>query len=80
MARVLKLLLDYLVPLAIEQLQRDPLAAGDFYEGDLLASILRVESSFWQRHLDLRRIIADIVDTLSPFPKVLHEADAIKAN
>src|SRR5215471_5173937 len=47
--------LEYLVPLAIEYLQRDPFAAGDFYEGDLLASVLRVQSSFWQQRPDLRQ-------------------------
>ena len=66
--------LEYLVPLAIKRLQHNPLAAGDFYEGDLLASVLRVESSFWQRHPDLRCTITDIVDTLSPFPKILRQA------
>lgn len=66
--------LEYLVPLAIEQLHLDPLAAGDFYEGDLLASVLKVEADFWQKHPDLRRAVVDIVDELSPFPKTLRKA------
>src|SRR5438132_1243460 len=32
--------LEYLIPLAIEHLQRDPFAAGDFYPGDLLGCVL----------------------------------------
>ena len=39
--------LNYLIPLAIEQLQRDPLVAGDYYPGDLLEAVLHVESGFW---------------------------------
>jgi len=66
--------LEYLVPLAIEHLQHDPLAVGDFYEGDLLASVLKVEPGFWQKRPELRRAIVDIVDKLSPFPKILRKA------
>ncbi|HLX41313.1 MAG TPA: contact-dependent growth inhibition system immunity protein [Ktedonobacteraceae bacterium] len=66
--------LEYLVPLAIEYLQHDPFVAGDFYEGDLLANVLSVEASFWQRYPDLRRVIAHIVETISPLPKIFHKA------
>jgi hypothetical protein len=63
--------LNYLVPLAIEQLQRDPLVAGDFFPGDLLAKVLKVEVSFWHMRPDLRQTIEDIVDRLKPFPEDL---------
>ncbi|MBW8637793.1 hypothetical protein K1W69_11395 [Hoeflea sp. WL0058] len=33
--------LKYLVPKALEVLRKDPLAAGDFYEGDLLRAVIR---------------------------------------
>jgi len=66
--------LNYLMPLAIEQLQRDPLAAGDFYPGDLLANVLKVKSGFWQLQPHLRRAVQDIVDHLTPFPEDLHQA------
>ena len=39
--------LPVLVPLALTRLQKDPLAEGDFYPGDLLASLLRLDRSFW---------------------------------
>jgi hypothetical protein len=64
--------LNYLMPLAIEQLERDPLIAGDFYPGDLLANVLRVESGFWQLQPHLRRAVQEIVDHLNPFPEDLH--------
>ena len=31
----------------------DPLAKGDCYPGDLLASVLRVDAAFWKRSPDL---------------------------
>lgn len=66
--------LNYLMPLAIEHLQRDPLAAGDFYPGDLLATVLRVTSGFWQVQPRLRQAVQDLVDHLTPFPEDLHPA------
>ena len=33
--------LKYLVPRALEVLRKNPLAAGDFYEGDLLSAVIR---------------------------------------
>ena len=47
--------LPYLVPMALEMLRADPFTEGDYYRGDLLAAVLRVEAAFWQEHPDLRR-------------------------
>ncbi len=44
--------LDYLMPLAIERLQKDILAEGDFYPGDLLKSLLDSDRSFWINNKD----------------------------
>ena len=63
--------LEYLVPLALERLQRDPFAAGDFYPGDLLGSVLKVQSSFWQQRPDLRQAVAAIVALIPDFPAIL---------
>ena len=63
--------LNYLIPLAIEQLQRDPLVAGDYYPGDLLAAVLHVDSAFWQEQPHLRRAVQEIVDQFTPFPEYL---------
>jgi hypothetical protein len=66
--------LEYLVPLALEHLQQDPLAAGDFYPGDLLGSILgRVQPGFWQKRPDLRRAVEDIIALIPAFPAILRE-------
>lgn len=39
--------LELLIPLAIKQLQENILAEGNFYEGDLLKSVLDSDSIFW---------------------------------
>ena len=44
--------LKYLVPLAIERLQKDPLAKSEFYEGDLLNAVLTIEKKFWANDLN----------------------------
>ena len=54
--------LVYLVPLALEFLSTDPFTAGDCYEGDLLAAVLRAEPAFWREHPDLRREAAAIAE------------------
>jgi len=66
--------LTYLVPLAIEHLQRDPLAAGDFYQGDLLKNVLSVDPQFWQTRPDLRRTLERIVNNVQSLPEALREA------
>jgi hypothetical protein len=40
--------LEVLVPLAVERLEADPLAEGDYYPGDLLAAVLAVPTDYWQ--------------------------------
>jgi CDI immunity proteins len=56
--------LDRLVPLALRRLDPEPLAQGDFYPGDLLASVLRVDTAFWERSPDsdvsLRKLTEDL--------------------
>ena len=39
--------LDALVPLALERLESNPLAEGDYYPGDLLAAVLGVSGAHW---------------------------------
>jgi glycine betaine/choline ABC-type transport system substrate-binding protein len=41
--------LDFLIPLAIDELELDILAEGNFYEGDLLKNILTSDKEYWKR-------------------------------
>ncbi|HEV2799820.1 MAG TPA: contact-dependent growth inhibition system immunity protein [Pyrinomonadaceae bacterium] len=63
--------LEYLIPLALEHLERNPFAEGDFYPGDLLKNVLEVRREFWNQHPDLRRKISSILeDAVSNLDKI----------
>jgi hypothetical protein len=53
--------LNYLMPLAIEVLMRDVFAEGDFYEGDLLQSVLNVNTDFWNDNKEHWILINDLI-------------------
>lgn len=63
---------EWLMPLALERLERDPLAEGDFYPGDLLVGVLRTDASFWPTHDEpmqaLKRVRLRLLD-LSDVPE-----------
>lgn len=48
-----KFSLEYLVPLALDRLEIDPLAEGAYFEGDLLMNVHRLPQDFWTAHPDL---------------------------
>ncbi len=41
--------LSYLIPIALEELEKDILAEGDFYEGDLLHNVLESDTNYWKK-------------------------------
>jgi hypothetical protein len=53
--------LPILILLAVEQLEVEPLAQGDFYPGDLLSAVLRIDESFWSSHPDSLQRIRQVV-------------------
>ncbi len=42
--------LEYLMPRAMEVLEKDAFAEGDFYPGDLLENVLCADPRFWNTH------------------------------
>jgi hypothetical protein len=58
--------LPWLVPVALTILRADPMAAGDFYPGDLLASVLRVGVEYWQSHPDDQAALDEVRRSLPP--------------
>jgi hypothetical protein len=44
-----KISLSFLIPLAVERLEEEPLAAGHYYPGDLLHAVLLAGKPFWAR-------------------------------
>ncbi len=54
--------LPYLIPVAIERLSKNILAEGDFYEGDLLSSVLTADRNFWQENKELWKTICSLYE------------------
>jgi hypothetical protein len=53
--------LPYLMPLAVVRLAQNPIAEGDYYPGDLLCAVLRVEASFWSQHPMMQRQVHQLL-------------------
>ncbi|MFY7728658.1 MAG: contact-dependent growth inhibition system immunity protein [Flavobacterium sp.] len=53
--------LQYLMPLAINELKNDILAEGHFFPGDLLKNVLCAETKFWIENESLYTIVKEIV-------------------
>lgn len=60
--------LDVLVPRALPILERDPRAAGDLYEGDLLSAVLLAKRGFWARHPQLAERVEGIIAKIPDDP------------
>jgi len=58
--------LAVLVPAALTQLRADPLVEGDYFPGDLLLNVLRVEQSFWTDHPALTSQLDAALDAIPP--------------
>src|SRR5262245_24341322 len=54
--------LQFVMPLAVEQLEKNPLAQGDFFPGDLLCSVLRGSPDYWHKNGGARREFAAIAE------------------
>lgn len=54
--------LTYLIPLAIQTLEKDILAEGDLYPGDLLKSVITSDKKYWNLHRDNWKKICDIME------------------
>ena len=54
--------LQYLIPLALEHLRKNPLAEGDFYPGDLLKMVLTADPNFWHDHPQWRKEVDEIAE------------------
>jgi hypothetical protein len=53
--------LYFLIPLAIETLTDNLFAEGDYYEGDLLKSVLDVNTKFWDDNKDYWQQLNDLI-------------------
>lgn len=69
-----KFSVKYLLPLAIEALEKDPLAEGDFYPGYLLQSVLSLPEEEWKNSKDYLERTKNIIKSMNTVPKELNDA------
>ena len=55
-----KIGLNFLVPLALNVLETDPLISGDLYQGDLLAELVKLPKDFWVTNPDFNNRLVEI--------------------
>jgi hypothetical protein len=53
--------LDFLVPLALDQLNTNILSEGDYYPGDLLTAVLKIDKVFWSKNILLLKRMSELV-------------------
>jgi CDI immunity proteins len=63
--------LDTLLPLALDELKKEPFAEGDMYVGDLLMTVVREVKA---PHAELKRIVATAIARLDELDDVDREA------
>jgi hypothetical protein len=61
----------YLVPIALDRLQENPLAEGDYYPGALLANVLRLPDEFWEEHVALNNEVVELTARVAEIQKTL---------
>ena len=54
--------LKYLIPLAIEELNKDILIESDLFEGDLLSMVLTSEVDYWKNNKTNWKVICDLFE------------------
>lgn len=69
--------LHWLMPLALEKLEANPLVQGDCYPGDLLKSVLGVPAESWAREWEWRDRLRPVLASVDCLPKEV--ADAVAA-
>ena len=67
--------LPNLIPKALELLARDPFLEAEYYPGDLLITVCKVDDAFWHNTPDLRRRAVAILDTALARAEQLDVAD-----
>ena len=62
------------VPVAIDVLEENPLAEGDYYPGDLLQAVLGVDLEHWRANREQWERVSEIVDSFTFAQARLSEA------
>ena len=57
--------LKFLLPLALEELNKDILVEGDYYPGDLLSTVLNSDKGFWKENPNYKNELIAIIENQS---------------
>jgi len=68
-----KISLDYLIPLALDILYQNPFVSGDYYNGDLLVVVLKLDKEFWNKNKAFRAKIDGIIFEVENIHKTLEK-------
>jgi hypothetical protein len=52
--------LEYLIPMALQVLENDAFIEGDFFEGDLLLNVMRIDNLYWKSNPNYKRKLLEI--------------------
>ncbi|MBP1996959.1 contact-dependent growth inhibition system immunity protein [Paenibacillus eucommiae] len=56
--------LEYLVPIVLYRLAKNPFTSGELFVGDLLNAVVSIKEDFWKQHNDLHYELDTIIETL----------------
>lgn len=70
--------LEILVPRVLEFLKANPFVSGDFYEGDLLNTLLQIESGYWLSHPEHKAALIALFEANQPALDELEMTKRIK--
>ncbi|MBX2978159.1 MAG: hypothetical protein KF905_02600 [Flavobacteriales bacterium] len=56
--------LEYLVPMALDQLRNNPFVEAEYYPGDLLCALFQIndQPSYWSSHPDQRELLVRLYE------------------
>ena len=66
--------LAYLLPLAFDKLEENLLSGGDFYSGDLLSSVAKVDNEFWDNNPSLNNRVVELKTDIEQAIEILFES------
>jgi hypothetical protein len=70
--------LKYLMPIAIPKLATNPLTEGDYFPGDLLCNVLKVEPRYWKQYPTQRQQVAEIASRAIKELEHLEDSDDLR--
>jgi hypothetical protein len=70
--------MEHFIPLALDRLEADPFASGDFYPGDLLGAVMAIPREYWLRHPAEAARLQTVADQAGELLNNRNEIDEIK--